>query len=133
MNNFTTIRGVSPFDLVLALGYAGLASMESLNFLGQRTLTDVLLYLAVILIVLGTFFRRLGDAIVSGAIMLCAGSVVGIVAAGLVLSHAGVVGVSSQVPWSALTANLAIILLAFMTFGAISTRADVAQATNRAN
>lgn len=59
MNNFTTIRGVSPFDLVLALGYAGLASMESLNFLGQRTLTDVLLYLAVILIVLGTFFRRL--------------------------------------------------------------------------
>ena len=78
-------------------------------------------------------FRRLGDAIVSGAIMLCAGSVVGIVAAGLVLSNAGVVGVALQVPWSALTANLAIILLAFMTFGAISTRADVAQATNRAN
>lgn len=78
-------------------------------------------------------FRRLGDAIVSGAIMLCAGSVVGIVAAGLVLSNAGVVGVALQAPWSALTANLAIILLAFMTFGAISTRADVAQATNRAN
>lgn len=58
MNNFATIRGVSPFDLVLALTVAGLAMFEAVSYLGQDLLTDALLYAAVILIVLGTFFRR---------------------------------------------------------------------------
>lgn len=59
MKNFATIRGVSPFDLVLALIVVGIAYIDARYFLGQQLLADVLFYLAVICLVLGTFFRRL--------------------------------------------------------------------------
>lgn len=62
MNNFATVRGVSPFDLVLALFFAGQAMFEGLEHLGYSVLTDALLFAAVIFIVLGTFFRRLYPA-----------------------------------------------------------------------
>ncbi|MDP9806825.1 signal transduction histidine kinase [Trueperella bonasi] len=59
MKNFATIRGVSPFDLVLALIVVGIAYIDARYVLGQQLLADVLFYLAVICLVLGTFFRRL--------------------------------------------------------------------------
>lgn len=59
MKKFATIRGVSTFDLVLALLFAGLAMLEGVDYLGDTTLQDALLFLAAIFIVLGTFFRRL--------------------------------------------------------------------------
>lgn len=76
MNNFTTIKGVSPFDLVLALGYGALGIIESATYQGlaDTWCNDLLLYPAVILIVLGTFFRRLhpvpaGVAVYAGALL----------------------------------------------------------------
>ena len=77
--------------------------------------------------------RRLFDVSVSGFAMLIGGSIIGIAASWLILSDAGLMNLPLRIPWAVIGANAGIMMLACMTFGAISARADVAHATNGAS
>ncbi|VEI13825.1 sensor histidine kinase [Trueperella bialowiezensis] len=59
MRNFATIKGVSPYDLVLALIAAWFGISEARAFLGAGALSDAAMITGIALVVLGTFFRRL--------------------------------------------------------------------------
>ena len=58
MNEFATVRGSFPGDLLLALLVAFLTLLIPADVLGIDLLHDALLYTSGVATVLGTFFRR---------------------------------------------------------------------------